>query len=774
MGELCAQFAGGSGTPEDPFKISNIEELQKVKQYLNAHFEIVNDIDASATAFWNEKKGFDPIGHKNSPFTGSLDGNGYKIVELTIKRDLEESVGLFGVIKDATIKNLHLKDILVHGANKTGSLLGNMLGGRLYEIRVRGIILGRTHTGGLVGFNRRGNIEFCTVSESEINGRSYVGGITGINRGRIIKNKFRGKISATGHNLGGIAGNNYDGLISESESEGTLAGEGVSSVGGIAGSNGSVILRSFSKAKVSGRSYVGGLVGNNHNGEISTSYSEGTVEGFNFVGGLAGVNRRNSIIRQSYTISPVSGVIDFGAYIGVNRDPVIAGYWNKETANHNKAVGKGIDTGIKGLCDAEMRGFSSFENMAGFSFGQDWGYKENEAPQHLWNMPYVVINKAETGDGHISGDEIIIEIIIQNIGNSADTNDVILLHPNGEEIDRAENIALEKEQQRQLTFSWQTLFDDHGTFELLAVIGDYKKPIPVRVSRIPDPVNPKQPFVLEEHVSLKPTFSWEDAFLAENYTLQISKDEDFKQISLEVPDIDTTFYQIDKPLKNLTYYYWRVQGTNSDTVGSWSDISEFITIIEKPETVQLKKPKAETKDASTQPVFSWAAANRAEDYQLQISADDEFESTLFDTTLAATDTVFAMATNLPEKRMLYWRMKAHNIGGESNWSEIWSFIPLIPPAKNNKFNRLDYTLEQNYPNPFNPVTYIRYSIPEPGKVLLDVLNMLGQTVATLVDDYKSAGWHTAVFDASELSSGFYIYRIKAKNFEATKKLSVVK
>lgn len=85
-----------------------------------------------------------------------------------------------------------------------------------------------------------------------------------------------------------------------------------------------------------------------------------------------------------------------------------------------------------------------------------------------------------------------------------------------------------------------------------------------------------------------------------------------------------------------------------------------------------------------------------------------------------------------------------------------------------------YVLHQNFPNPFNPTTVIRYELAEDSDVRLEVFNMLGQRVAMLVNEHQSAGQHRALFDASNLSSGMYLYRIQAGPFVDTRKMTIVK
>ena len=85
-----------------------------------------------------------------------------------------------------------------------------------------------------------------------------------------------------------------------------------------------------------------------------------------------------------------------------------------------------------------------------------------------------------------------------------------------------------------------------------------------------------------------------------------------------------------------------------------------------------------------------------------------------------------------------------------------------------------FKLEQNYPNPFNPSTTISWQLPVNAFVLLKVYDVLGNEVTTLVNDQKAAGSYQTDFDASNLSSGTYIYRLEAGNFVQTRKMILLK
>jgi len=86
----------------------------------------------------------------------------------------------------------------------------------------------------------------------------------------------------------------------------------------------------------------------------------------------------------------------------------------------------------------------------------------------------------------------------------------------------------------------------------------------------------------------------------------------------------------------------------------------------------------------------------------------------------------------------------------------------------------DFSLSQNYPNPFNPITEIRYALPKPYQVKLEVYNLLGQRVATLVDDYQPAGYKAVRWDGGRCASGIYLYRFEAGDFRDVRRMILLK
>ena len=118
--------------------------------------------------------------------------------------------------------------------------------------------------------------------------------------------------------------------------------------------------------------------------------------------------------------------------------------------------------------------------------------------------------------------------------------------------------------------------------------------------------------------------------------------------------------------------------------------------------------------------------------------------------------------------------KTHPIKGTS---AIYEYNPMNDPTGLNE-SLIDipnkFTLKQNYPNPFNPRTSIKFNLPKTEHVALEVYNTLGQKVATLLDKPMISGQHEVEFNANNLPSGIYFYRIQAGEFHDVKKMVLLK
>ena len=152
--DSSAEFEGGTGTAGDPYQIANVEQLQDMKLYLDAHYILVDDIDASGTVNWNEGAGFEAVGTPyNNGFIGGFDGNGYTITGLYINKPSSSYVGLFGYVygSDIEIVNTAMEGLDVSGQSSVGGLIGRFVGGQISNSYVTGSVSGSNQVGGLVG-----------------------------------------------------------------------------------------------------------------------------------------------------------------------------------------------------------------------------------------------------------------------------------------------------------------------------------------------------------------------------------------------------------------------------------------------------------------------------------------------------------------------------------------------------------------------------------------------------------------------------------------------
>jgi len=256
-------FAGGNGTEENPYQIANWHHLYNIRDYLNSHFILMNDLDSTTAGYTelasetaDEGKGWQPIGTDADSFIGSLDGQGYEIRDLFINRLGEYYVGLFGIFDEgAQVEDITLVNATVTGYWYVGGLVGANVGA-VRDSYSSSSVTGFRCVGRLIGYS--GGAVSNSYSTGSVTGNEYVGGLIGDNQGTVSNSYSSGNVTGSGH-VGGLVGLNDIGSVSNSYSTGSVTGN--SSVGGLVGQNKGTVSNSFWDSETSGQATSAGGTG---------------------------------------------------------------------------------------------------------------------------------------------------------------------------------------------------------------------------------------------------------------------------------------------------------------------------------------------------------------------------------------------------------------------------------------------------------------------------------------------------------------------------------
>ena len=320
------------------------------------------DTDGSGTTseagdtYWNDGAGWEPIGSEDNPYIANFWGESHTLANLFINRPTEDGIGLFGELgyagTNGHISDVGLVEVDVTGRDRVGALFGRSMYMTVFKSYATGRVTGRGNkVGGLAG-ESWGNL-IHTYAAVEVSGLNLdqpppsppitcpppcalvsgearsTGGLVGLNLGVINSSYATGDV--TGYPAGGLVGWNSGGFISTSYATGAVTG-----------------------------TTVGGLVGRNDGpGRISISYATGRVSGNRDVGGLIGTNA--SIIAGNYSTGPVSATSSTGSsvggLVGANESAfgrITESYWDSTTS--------GI-AGARGLSTAALQGPTGLDGI---------------------------------------------------------------------------------------------------------------------------------------------------------------------------------------------------------------------------------------------------------------------------------------------------------------------------------------------------------------------------------------------------------------------------
>ena len=328
-----------------PIEISTKEELKAIEDNMSGDYILVNDIDLNG-------ENFEPIGHPYTAFTGTFNGQDYKIHNGTINYPAEDFTGLFAYVEDATIENVTLADVNVTGDTYVGGIVGYFWGGVVKNVTMQGNVNGFDTTGGIVGWADGDDGFSVTISDCYMEGNIGVawdaGGIAGRAEDDTLI-KYCGMTGSIfgGAIIGGIVGQSYSGVeISNCYATGTVSGDMSGSyfsafVGGIVGICHSEVNNCFATGNVTGHacsesnSYVGGCVGYGTSAVVKNCFAIGNVKGANCIGGFVGYSSHGSVWENCFARGETTGPWNIGGFIGLG-----AGYSGPDLYNNCYATGK--------------------------------------------------------------------------------------------------------------------------------------------------------------------------------------------------------------------------------------------------------------------------------------------------------------------------------------------------------------------------------------------------------------------------------------------------
>ena len=226
---------------------------------------------------------------------------------------------------------------------------------------------------------------------------------------------------------------------------------------------------------------------------------------------------------------------------------------------------------------------------------------------------------------------------------------------------------------------------------------------------------------------------------------------------------------VDTTTTDTTKYTYRLYAYNADTVSAFSNIATIVTVL----PVELTSFTANVVDGKV--VISWGTATEINNagFSIERSNDNKKFTEIAFVKGKGTSTDKSIY-NYTDKSALsgkyYYRLKQVDFDGTYQYYKSIEIDLGLPK---------NYSLEQNYPNPFNPSTTIRFALTTSAKVNIKLYNTLGQEVATILNGELNAGIHETIFNASNLSSGVYFYRLEVhgadgSNFVSTKRMLLMK
>ncbi len=818
--DFGVMYAGGSGIQADPYQIATAKQLYHVRQLPTLYFQQTADINLGVAPYdtTNNAPGWTPI----EQFNGSFNGNGYTISNLRIKPatnipDRISNLGLFAKVGErnitASLENMTLLNPFITNGDNVGALAGSIGGVRLTNIHIRGgSVVGSSSVGGLIGIGGslldNGMVRIITKS-------SAIGM-------RVTNNSSQSNTSS-----GGLFGTVYFAEIIDSYVANKVQGGSVS--GGLAGEltglPSRAITNSYSASAVdgSGSAKVGGLFAEIAGGFPSTFvpikdsyFNHDSTSSKPASNNIYGDSLNTAQMRQRASFTNWDFTNTWFIDEGVNFPGLLESRGNYIDITGNEGwrmLASPLQSQSIGSLLAPLwtQGFTGADATNGTS--NVYFYNESTPISQPWSAPTDTSEVRAPGTGFLmyvysddnldgipegfpkrltpTGTPVSGQVSVNLSYNNTNPEDPNLVgfnmvgnpYPTTINWDASRGWTRRSTNVNESFYVWNNAASSYEAWNgLTGSKGDGL-------------IAPWQAFWVQ--VSATAGANPEIVFTD---TVRNAGGVFLKQAKAVIPKIDLELEGGELSSKSVIMFHekaergkdpydaYKLHSLNPENyllLGTSTDGRQVMDIQALPVSAGQSELELiiEGSELSGEFTLNWSPAHLPEGWEAELVDTQTGESfSLADTasyTFSLNPVKAKAATKEKEESSKDIGLPASPITPviKSKKGPSRFVIRLSLSVSNEPSEDLPQRVEllQNYPNPFNPVTTINYLTPRQSRVRLEVFDMLGRKVATLVDnEQKLAGRHSVRFEARDLASGVYLYRLQVDGKILTKRLTLIK
>jgi hypothetical protein len=706
----------GAGTSGDPYLIATLDNLYWIAENATRWDKVYKqtaDIDATTSSSWDGGAGFSPIGNGSTVFTGSYDGQTYKITGLFISRGTTDFIGLFGYASGATITNVKLDNVQITGADYVGGLIGHLYNSSTAtNCYSNGSVTGAGYVGGLIGLQQSSSTASTCYSSGSVTG-------SGLRVGGLIGYQYVSSTATNCYSSGSVTGGSYvGGLIGLQEASSTDN-------------------NCYSSGSVTGADHVGGMIGLQSSSSANNCFWDMTSSGQTSSSGGTGKSTAQMKTASTFTGAGWSGTVWF-MDVGVNKGyPYLS--WQNPTGTP--------------LSSARATYFGNALRFDG-------------SPQYAsLGSPVTTIIDNLTMEAWVkwTGSTTQLQPIFFN-GGADDYGYGLILYSN-------DNISI-----LLGNVSWGVSDSvlHPGVWTHLAMVRNgghwslYLNGSSIAMSDLTNqaPITPSTDFYIG--AANHPNSYFNGAIDEVRISNVVRYASNFTPPSAP--------FTTDANTIALYHFDEGTGTTTADASGNGNTLTLVNGPTWDINTLPIELTSFTATASKSGATLNWKTATEVNNYGFEVQRRVVSSRQALTSSWEKIGFVQGNSTsNAPHEYSFTdpklssgsfaYRLKQLDNNGAFKYSQETEVTIEAPKV---------FALSQNYPNPFNPSTMISFDLPTKSFVSLKIFDLLGREVATIVSEEMSTGSHVKQWNAENCPSGVYFYRLQAGSLTETKRMILMK